>query len=156
MKTKILLIFIAILAFSCKNEKPNEEIDSTVETISEPLKIEGAWELVSFYNYTDNKVVDSYKTQEGYRQVKIYTPSKVMWSKNVPTDSTEWFGYGSYKIENGQLMETLDYGSKMMKIRIQENKEFVFELNLSKDSFSQIELDEDGNRIFSENYQRIE
>ncbi|MCB0446476.1 MAG: hypothetical protein KDD03_03010, partial [Gelidibacter sp.] len=93
---------------------------------------------------------------EGYRQVKMYTPTKVMWSKHVPTDSTEWFGYGSYSVKGNYLTEILDYGSEMMSKIIQERKEFVYELNLNTNRFSQIEIDEQGNRIYSENYKRIE
>ncbi len=79
-----------------------------------------------------------------------------MWSKQVPTDSTEWFGYGNYKVEDNRLTEVLDYGSKMMTQIIQERKEFVYELDLQNESFSQIEIDDQGNRIYSENYRRIE
>ncbi|MFC4720976.1 hypothetical protein ACFO5O_01480 [Geojedonia litorea] len=147
----IICVFILCLS-SCK-EKEHTDITPEIEPT---LKLDGAWELVSFYNYIDNKVSDSFNIAEGYRQVKIYTPSKVMWSKNVPADSTEWFGYGSYKIEGDRLKEILDYGSEMMSQIIEERKEFIFELHLKPSSFRQIELDQDGNRVFSENYIRIE
>ena len=153
MKTLFINLFVAMLLVSCKNET-NSMTDKAEETTN--LSLQGTWELVGFYNYVDNKVVDSFDTNEGYRQVKMYTPTKVMWSKHVPTDSTEWFGYGSYNIKDKHLIEVLDYGSKMMKRIIQEKKEFIYELDLEKNRFSQIELDEDGNRIYSENYKRIE
>ncbi len=79
-----------------------------------------------------------------------------MWSKHVPTDSTEWFGYGSYNLNDNTLTEVLDYGSEMMSKIIQEKKEFIYEIDLTENTFSQIEIDEDGNRIYSENYKRIE
>ena len=81
-----------------------------------------------------------------------------MWSRTRPADSTEWFGFGSYEF-NGDLnilTEVLDYGSVMMSQIIDEEKEFVFELELKENSFIQIELDDDGNRVISENYIRIE
>jgi hypothetical protein len=53
-------------------------------------------------------------------------------------------------------MEVLDYGSVMMSEIIEEEKEFIFELNLKENSFIQIELDDEGNRVISENYIRIE
>jgi hypothetical protein len=120
--------------------------------------LEGTWELVSRYNYRDNKVVDSFGLDEGYRQVKMYTQTKVMWSRKRPADSTELFGYGSYQINDAQnrLTEVLDYGSTEMNQVIKEQKEFVFELQLKKNSFIQIELDDEGNRVISENYVRIE
>lgn len=156
MKPLVITLFAIVLFVSCQD---NEEKNAYPNTESDKINsntLEGAWELVSFYNYVDNKVTDSFNTQEGYRQVKIYTSSKVMWSKHVPSDSTEWFGYGSYDIDEEKLKETLDYGSEMMSKIIQERKEFVYELDLNQNTFSQIELDEDGNRIYSENYRRIE
>lgn len=79
-----------------------------------------------------------------------------MWSKSVPKDFTEWFGYGSYDLNDNTLSEVLDYGSKIMSEIIQEKKEFIYEIHLTENSFIQIEIDDDGNRIYSENYKRIE
>jgi hypothetical protein len=144
---------------SCKTETANNELNTTVEDVTQQendSKLIGAWELVGFYNYNNNVIKDSFNTSEGYRQVKMYTSSKVMWSKHVPTDSTEWFGYGSYNLDNNTLTEVLDYGSEMMSKIIQEKKEFIYEIDVTKNTFSQIEIDDDGNRIYSENYKRIE
>ena len=86
----------------------------------------------------------------------MFTSTHVMWARKVPSDSTEFFGFGKYSITDTSLVETLDYGSTFMNQAIEENIEFPFELILEKDRFIQIELDEDGNRIFSENYKRID
>ncbi|WP_299334158.1 hypothetical protein [uncultured Psychroserpens sp.] len=158
MKARIASLLIILLIFSCKEKPKNDVVDSisdiTETTGTNPL--EGAWELVGYYNYLDNKVIDSFKTSEGYRQVKMYTNSKVMWSKYVPSDSSEWFGYGSYRMNGSELIEILEYGSEMMSKIIEEKKEFKHELIINGDTFSQIEIDEDGNRIYAENYERIE
>ena len=153
MKINTFYFLVFILLSSCKDK---EVSDKNLNT--DKLSIEGTWELISRYNYIDNKVVDSFGLGEGYRQVKMYTPTKVMWSRMRPADSSEWFGYGSYEInENGdKLTEILDYGSVMMSKIIEEEKEFTFELILKKDAFIQIELDDEGNRVLSENYIRIE
>lgn len=155
---KILLTsFICMVLFlSCKNDPSKDSYPVTDHNATKDQSLNGAWELIGFYNYVDNKVSDSFRTNEGYRQVKIYTPTKVMWSKNVPSDSTEWFGYGTYRVNGDSLIEILDYGSKMMSKIIQERKEFVYELDLDDNTFSQIEIDDQGNRIYSENYKRIE
>ena len=118
--------------------------------------MEGTWELKSYYNYKDNKISDSFGLSPGYKQVKMYTSTHVMWARKVPSDSTEFFGFGKYTITDTSLVETLDYGSAFMNQAIEENIEFPFELELEKDRFIQIDLDEDGNRVFSENYIRIE
>ncbi len=135
---------------SCENPKKNAEVKG-----EEKPSIEGTWELTSYYNYQDNKISDSFPIS-GTRQVKMYTPTHVMWARKVPSDSLEYFGFGTYKVTDTSLVEMLDYGSKMMNQAIEENIEFPFELQLQKNRFIQIDLDEDGNRIFSENYIRIE
>lgn len=159
MKTPLYIIILSLFFFSCnepKNEIKNDvsEVGQKVDTTANPL--DGAWELVSYYNYENDIVIDSFDQRDGFRQVKMYSPTKVMWSKQVPTDSTEWFGYGTYRIEDGQLIEVLDYGSEMMTKIISEREEFRYDLIFTKNSFVQIELDEDGNKIYSENYKRIE
>ncbi|WMI67748.1 hypothetical protein [Mangrovimonas sp. YM274] len=160
MKKLLSLLAISMFIVACNNSK-----SSKVTEAMEPLKkdnlvpkksLEGAWELVSFYNYEDNKIVDSFQTREGYRQVKMYTKTKVMWCKNVPSDSSEWFGYGRYEINGDTLTEVLDYGSRVMTKIIDLKTAFNNELHLGEDSFTQIEIDDEGNRIYSENYRRIE
>jgi hypothetical protein len=158
MKIQIYILCLSLVVLSCKNETTNVEDSIVVEEVTQSENnktLVGAWELVGYYNYKDNIITDSINTSEGYRQVKMYTASKVMWSKHVPTDSTEWFGYGSYNLDDNTLTEVLDYGSEMMSKIIQEKKEFIYEIDVTKDTFSQIEIDDDGNRIYSENYVRI-
>nr|WP_321223165.1 hypothetical protein [uncultured Psychroserpens sp.] len=158
MKTPMLSLLIMMSIFSCK-ETPNtklEETSSTSITNNNINPLEGAWELVGYYNYKDNKVIDSFNTSKGYRQVKMYTHNKVMWSKYVPSDTTEWFGYGEYTVNDSELIEILEYGSEMMSKIIQEKKEFRHELIIEGDSFSQIEIDDEGNRIYAENYKRLD
>jgi hypothetical protein len=86
----------------------------------------------------------------------MYTDTKVMWCKHRPADSSEWFGYGTYNYDGDRLTEVLDFGSAVMDQVIAEKKQFIFELNLQPNKFQQIELDEEGNRIYSENYIRVE
>jgi hypothetical protein len=158
MKALILPFVTMLLIFSCKqnSEIKIEETPIEVSNLSDSNPLEGAWELVGYYNYKDNKVIDSFSTSEGYRQVKMYTHNKVMWSKYIPSDTSEWFGYGKYSVDDSELVEVLEYGSEMMSKIIQEKKEFRHELIVNGDFFSQIEIDEDGNRIYAENYKRID
>ena len=159
MKLRFLIFsMILLLAFSCKNEPKNDIEPTVIETESKVNNngLKGTWELIGFYNYKDNKVVDSFKTSDNSRQLKMYTDTKVMWSKHKPADSSEWFGYGTYSYKEDMLTEILDFGSAVMDEVIAEKKEFKFELQLQPNHFQQIELDEDGNRIYSENYVRLE
>ena len=160
MKSKIVITgLILLLVFSCKKEQNDnmDASDNSTEEIKEKLNaLKGTWELVGFYNYKDNVVVDSFKMNPEFRQLKMYTDTKVMWCKHRPADSSEWFGFGTYIYNDSMLTETLDFGSTEMDLVIAENKEFTFELHLQGDKFQQIELDEDGYRIYSENYLRVE
>lgn len=151
MKNLLIALMVIFTFSSCNNPKNNAETK-----VEEKLTLEGTWELTSYYNYQENKISDSFDLSQGTRQVKMYTPTHVMWARKVPSDSTEFFGFGKYIITDTSLVETLDYGSAFMNQAIEENIEFPFELKLEKDRFMQIDVDEDGNRIFSENYIRIE
>ncbi|MAO45160.1 MULTISPECIES: hypothetical protein [Leeuwenhoekiella] len=131
-------------------------IDSDALKQSNDVLIRGTWELRDFYHYDDNQIIDTVATTDGYRQIKMYTKDRVMWTRYVPKDSVEWFGYGSYVASEDQLIETLEYGSESMMNVIDTLRMFTFELQISENEYSQITTDEDGNRIFSENYQRIE
>ncbi|MEM6514996.1 MAG: hypothetical protein AAF688_02345 [Bacteroidota bacterium] len=154
MKAIITFLSMSLFLFSCQ-ERTEDKIasDSTTEN---KVTLEGAWELIGYYNYADNMVTDSFASNKGQRQIKMYTASKVMWSKSFPLDSAEWFGYGSYKLDGEELTEVLDYGSEVMNRIMKERKEFVYKAVITDKTFSQIEIDEDGNKIYAENYRRIE
>ena len=159
MKSKLLILGITLLFISACKEQPKGNIDSTevkTEITPNTNMLKGTWKLVGFYNYKDNIVVDSFSNNTISRQVKMYTDSKVMWCKLLKTDSIEFFGYGSYNYDDGTLTEVLDFGSAFMNEVIKENQKFNFALELSENRFEQIELDEDGNKIYSENYERVE
>lgn len=143
------------LFFSCQENHDKVKKSNDTNTL-ESKTLEGTWEMIGLYNYKDNKVVDSFKTRAGNRQVKMYTKSRMMWSKLVPADSTEYFAYGTYIVNDSILKETLDYGSKTMNIAIDQRQVYIYKIVLDKNKFSQIEIDDDGNRIYSENYRRLD
>ena len=155
MKTLVLFIVIFMFLISCKENQVTDKKIIEVEIVETPTLV-GTWEMIGLYNYRNNQVVDSFKTREGNRQVKMYTKSRVMWSKLVPADSTEYFAYGAYTLNDSILKETLDYGSKTMNQVIGLRKDYMYKIVLDKDKFSQIEIDDDGNRIYSENYKRVD
>jgi len=128
----------------------------TSSKLQNASSLEGTWELINRYNYDESGVSDTLQNINGYRQVKIYSKGKVMWTRYSPDDPAEWFGYGSYTNTEDELEERLEYGSSVM-MGIQDTVQiFTFELILDKDRYSQISLDDDGNRTFAENYRRID
>ena len=148
MKT-FTFILCVILLFSC-SEKNKKDIEVKSPTM------EGAWELVSFLNYKEDGSVDTIKSSNAYRQMKMYSGTKVMWSRLRTSDSLDWFGVGNYTFKDGVLTEVLDYGSKAMESRIKMNKKFVFNILIDENNFTQIEVDSLEKPTYAENYRRVE
>tara|TARA_R110002051_G_scaffold69304_3_gene124620 strand:- start:5471 stop:5950 length:480 start_codon:yes stop_codon:yes gene_type:complete len=150
MKKVIGLIFLMLFLISSTSTK----IATSKSFVNSSL--EGTWELINRFNYDGINVTDTIQNINGYRQVKIYSKGKVMWTRYSPDDPVEWFGYGSYSNTNNELEERLEFGSETM-MKIQDTiQSFKFELQLDNDSYRQITTDENGNKIFSENYVRID
>ncbi len=118
--------------------------------------LEGTWELINRFNYDEQGVSDTIPNTNGYRQVKIYSKGKVMWTRYSPDDEAEWFGFGSYTNTTNELEERLEYGSEAMMKVVDTVQVFKFELILDENTYSQITLDDEGHRTFSENYKRID
>ncbi len=148
MKKLLGLVFLMLILVSATN--------ITSSKLQTANSLEGTWELINRYNYDESGVSDTLQNVNGYRQIKIYSKGKVMWTRYAPDDPSEWFGYGSYTNTENELEERLEYGSAVM-MGIQDTVNiFKFELILDEDNYSQISLDEDGKRYFSENYRRID
>ncbi len=119
-------------------------------------KLEGVWNLQYQLLYDNNQVSDTIFNTNGYRQVKMYSKGKVMWTRFDPADNNEWFGYGSYSIKGNMLEERLEYASgSMMKI-VDTTQVFKFELVMDKNSYQQIAVDKKGQYSLSEHYIKIE
>ncbi|TVZ21306.1 hypothetical protein JM84_0175 [Dokdonia sp. Hel_I_63] len=124
---------------------------------NEPAMIlEGVWELENQQMYENGMLSEMLPNENGYRQVKMYSKGKVMWTRNDPSDSNEWFGYGTYSVSDGFLEERLEYASGPMMNIVDTTQIFRFELVMGANSYQQIQLDEDGNRTEGESYIRIE
>lgn len=157
MIMKTIFLFISLIFIvSCKNNSDQKMSDNSMNESAYQPSIKGTWKQISFYNYADNKVVDTIAASESNKQIKMYSDTKVMWSRFRDADSIDWFGYGDYSIGDGVLTEVIDYGSKAMNEAIKEKNEFSFKLILEKDNFTQIEIDDEGNFIYAENYVRVE
>ncbi|THD67509.1 hypothetical protein E7Z59_07555 [Robertkochia marina] len=141
------IVLVVVMVLFAAKPGNNEDIQ---------LSLEGTWEQVDQYTYDGEKVVDTIEASEGYRQIKMFYDGKVMWSRFVPKDSVEWFAYGSYVITDSSLTETLEYGSASMMRVIDTFRVFSFKLILDEDTYSQIQLDADGNPLLQENYKRLQ
>lgn len=149
MKKLLILIFsvcFLILLISAASK----------ESAIQPNSLEGVWELQHQYIYDNNEILDTLYNLNGYRQVKMYGKGKVMWTRYDPTDSSEWYGYGSYEIVDGVLEERLEYASNAMMKIVDTVQVFRFQLELGKDTYSQTSFDNEGKKYNTENYIRLE
>ncbi|WP_405211097.1 hypothetical protein [Dokdonia sp. Asnod2-E02] len=120
------------------------------------LTLEGVWELENQQMYENGMISETLPNQNGYRQVKMYSKGRVMWTRNDPSDANEWFGYGTYEVKDGILEERLEYASgPMMKI-VDTTQVFRFELLLGANSYQQRQMDDEGNPTEGESYKRLE
>jgi hypothetical protein len=149
----VLLIVLLVTVTATTSLKPNN-----MHTI------QGTWELQSFYNYDGENITDTVPLAESYRQVKMYYDGKVMWSRTTSSDTKDAdgnnvvgrFGYGTYRITDTDLIETIEYGDVGMMTALDTIRNFTFELELKDNTYSQITIDAEGERTFSENYKRID
>jgi len=156
MKNLLLIICIALI-FSCKDNSNVETLDKIDPQIASEINtLEGAWKLVSYLNFGEDGRVDTIPSSNTNKQIKMYSATKVMWSRTRISDSIDWFAYGDYNVKNGVLTEVLEYGSKSMNEVIKDRTEFSFNVNINENKFSQIELDSLGHPILAENYIRLE
>ncbi len=149
MKKAILIVccLIGVTIFISATKTTSTQIE---------MNLEGVWELEHQFLIENGQVTDTLYNLNGYRQVKIYTKGKIMWTRFNPEDSNEWFGYGSYEVKDGILEEHLEYASDAMMRIVDTVQVFHFELEMTKNTYSQFSLDENGNRDSSENYVRVE
>lgn len=139
-----ILLAVVFIAASTNQDTQNE------------YTLEGVWEMKHQYIYENNEILDTLFNLNGARQVKVYSKGKVMWSRFDPTDTNEWFGYGTYEVKDGILEERLEYASQAMMKIVDTVQVFRFQLKLGENTYSQISFDNDGNKYNSENYTRIE
>ena len=147
---KLLGLAFLMLLLVCVTSMTSSKLQTATNSL------EGTWELVNRYNYDDSGVSDTLQNINGYRQIKIYSKGKVMWTRYSPDDPAEWFGYGSYTNTENRLREQLEFGSAAMMQVIDTVEVFEFELILDQNTYSQITTDADGIRSYSENYRRID
>ncbi len=156
MKKCLLIICISLL-FSCKDNSNQTNLkENTINTDTKTASLKGAWELTSFLNYREDGSVDTIKSSNSFKQIKMFSKTKIMWSRLRTTDSLDWFGVGDYSFKDGILTEVLDYGSKAMNNRIKSKKKYFFNIQLNKNKFTQIETDSTGKPIYAETYLKIE
>ena len=153
-KNLFFVLVLSLFFIGCKNDAKS----TTSEVMDEPTEahsLEGAWELVSFLNYRGDGQVDSIKSSNDFKQMKMFSETKIMWSRLRTWDSLDWFGVGDYTYKDGILTENLEYGSKAMMERISADKAWDWEITIDEKSFTQITRDSLGQPVYAEIYNRV-
>tara|TARA_B100000963_G_scaffold256989_1_gene225452 strand:- start:446 stop:913 length:468 start_codon:yes stop_codon:yes gene_type:complete len=155
MKKTIFLILITIVIFSCQQQIAEER---------GPL--EGVWERIATVNYENFKPVDTIPMEEKFSQIKIFTKNKMMFITNDEnldsvTGEDKFSGFAgyaeSYDIKDNILTEYVSGGTDWFEEWAKKQINGVtFDVNISKNQYSQrFDLDSTG-RGYSELWKRIE
>lgn len=154
---RLLIAMVGVTLIGCATpESDNEPVQEPVaEEITGP-SLEGTWEMTHYYFYDNNEITDTVMMSDGYRQVKMYQDGHVMWSRQQPKDSTQLFGYGIYMIDGESFIENMEFGSHYMMNVLDSNRIFNWVLDIGDDYYIQTEVSDEGERIYSETYRRLD
>jgi hypothetical protein len=97
-------------------------------------QINGVWETTHVYVLANGDTVYSSDTDVIH---KIYLDGYVMWTANPASDSSEWYGYGTYKLKNDTIIENLLSMSLPMKAQTDSKGEFIIKFNYDENNFKQ-------------------
>jgi hypothetical protein len=134
----ILLVVIALFTFCIACNQQSDE-GASVKDVRSVDPVEGVWELTNHYWILDDDTI--YADEIGV-QHKIYFDGYVMWTSDPATDSSEWHGYGTYRLNNDTLIEKLSSMSLPMKVLMGSEDEVMlkidYDLNFNKQAAEQV------------------
>ena len=136
----LFLMFSLFLSCIACNQKTDTTASNETIELNGPL--EGVWEKTNGYYVVHGDTVSS---GEGWKlQHKIYLDGYVMYTAEPYPDSTELFGFGTYRYENDTVIEKIMTMSIWMK-GVAENMEgaedfsdFPFKIYFDGNTFSQV------------------
>ena len=128
-----ILLAIALFTFciACTQQADEVASDKDVRSVD---PIEGVWELTGHYWVLDDDTI--YADEIGV-QHKIYFDGYVMWTSDPAPDSSEWHGYGTYRLSNDTLIEKLSSMSLPMKEVMRSEDEALLKIEYDLDFFKQ-------------------
>ena len=97
---------------------------------------EGVWELTNRYLLKDGDTLYSDPSQFP-GQHKIYCDGYVMWTDNPKSDSSEWHGFGTYKLSNDTLIEELWTMSLPVKAKMGSKDEVLYIMEYDENTCKQ-------------------
>ena len=117
--------------------------------------IEGVWELSSRYWYLDDDTL--YADPPNGTIHKIYFDGYMMWTLEPGADSSEWHGFGTYRISNDTLIEKLLSMSLPLQQAMGTDEEAVLTIEYGEDFYKQTMDQEFRDTIYKavEEYKRL-
>ena len=134
----LILLTITLFAFCIACNQQTDAGTTNIE-VRDADPIEGVWELTGHYWVLDDDTI--YADEIGV-QHKIYSDGFVMWTSDPAPDSSEWHGYGTYRLSNDTLIEKLSSMSLPMKVAMGSEDEVMlkveYDLNFYKQAMEQV------------------
>lgn len=134
----VLFLLTIILCAFCIACNQKTDAGATYLEVRDADPVEGVWELTSHYWVLNDDTI--YADEVGV-QHKIYLDGFVMWTSDPAPDSSEWHGYGTYRLSNDTLIEKLLSMSLPMKLAMESEDEVMlkieYDLNFYKQEYEQ-------------------
>ena len=129
----LFLVAIVLFTFCMACNQPSDEGASNPDArVADP--VEGVWELTNRYWVIEDDTI--YPDDVGV-QHKIYFDGYVMWTADPGTDSSEWHGYGTYRLSNDTLIEKLSSMSLTMDEMMGSEDEAMLIIEYDKNYYKQ-------------------
>ena len=134
---KCIILLVSLLSFCTACNQQSDEGASNKD-VMDASSIEGVWERTNCYwvNYEWKDTLYPDPDEIGV-QHKIYLDGYVMWTADPKADSSEWYGYGTYRINNDTLIEKLLSMSLPMKAEMGSKDEVIFKIEYDENSYKQ-------------------
>ncbi len=132
MKKHPYAVFLLLAFCIACNQQSDEGASTTDVRSADP--IEGVWELTGHYWVLEDDTI--YADEIGV-QHKIYFDGYVMWTSDPAPDSSEWHGYGTYRLSNDTLIEKLSSMSLPMKLAMGAEDEVMLKVEYDQNFYKQ-------------------
>jgi hypothetical protein len=147
MRSKLYSVFCIIFISCSIGQKTDEEL------------LEGAWRMVSYsyYNTGDGGTPRVHLLKDSIDQVKIFHDGHFMWIRRNHHGGPEAFGFGKYDVRDGQLFESMEMNAVSIdKSQLETGSNYHFPFEVAGSGYKQFAIDMNGNKIYSEDYERID
>ena len=131
----LVAIILFTLCIACS--QPSDEGTSNKD-VRDVDPVEGVWEITNRYWVLMDDTI--YADIVGV-QHKIYFDGYVMWTADPGTDSSEWHGYGTYRLSNDTIIEKLSSMSLTMEEMMGSEDEVMIKTEYGKNFIKQ-EMDQ--------------